>query len=72
VPQGGKIYDEETTYFSAAAAGEYSVEEAMEKLAEAIEMHCGGPCEIPNDHLGEDYSPVPCPFTFDKSVQMRK
>lgn len=72
VPQGGKIYDEETTYFSAAATGEYSPEEAMAKLAEAIEMHCGGPCEVPNDHLGPDYSPAPCPFTFDKSVQMRK
>ena len=72
VPQGGKIYDEETAWFSSAASGEYSVEEAMENLAAAIEMHCGGPCEIPNDHLAADYSPVPCPFTFDKSVQMRK
>jgi multiple sugar transport system substrate-binding protein len=72
VPQGGKIYDEETTYFSAATSGEMSVEEAMQNLADAIEGHCGGPCEVPNDHLGADYSPVPCPFTFDKSTMMRK
>lgn len=72
VPQGGKIYDEETTYFSAAASGQMSVEEAMQNLADAIEMHCGGPCEIPNDHLGADYHPTPCPFTFDKSTMMRK
>ena len=72
VPQGGKIYDEETAWFSSATSGEYSVEEAMANLAEAIERHCDGPCEIPNDHLGADYSPVPCPYTFDKSVQMRK
>ncbi|MGB3904014.1 MAG: sugar ABC transporter substrate-binding protein [Anaerolineae bacterium] len=72
VPQGGKIYDEETAWFSSAASGEYSVEDAMANLAEAIERHCAGPCEIPNDHLGADYSPVPCPYTFDKSVQIRK
>jgi len=35
VPQGGKIYDEETTWFSAAASGQKPVKEAMESLAEA-------------------------------------
>jgi len=72
VPQGGKIYDEETTWFSSAASGEYPVEEAMQKLADAITQHCGGPCEVPNDNLGADYSPVPCPYTYDPSIQMRK
>ncbi|HAL61519.1 MAG TPA: ABC transporter substrate-binding protein [Chloroflexi bacterium] len=43
---GGKIYDEETVWYSAAAAGEYTPEEAMANLAEAIERICGGPCKI--------------------------
>lgn len=72
VPQGGKIYDEETTWFSSAAAGEYSPEEAMANLTEAIERICDGPCEVVNDHLGADYSPQPQPYTFDKSLQIRK
>jgi multiple sugar transport system substrate-binding protein len=72
VPQGGKIYDEETTWFSSAAAGEFPPEDAMENLAEAIERICEGPCEVLNDHLGEDYSPGPCPYTFDKDLQVRK
>lgn len=71
VPQGGKIYDEETTWFSAAAAGEYTPEEAMANLAEAIERICDGPCDVMNDHLGEGYSPQPCDYTFDKSLQVR-
>lgn len=72
VPQGGKIYDEETTWFSSAAAGEYPPDEAMANLAEAIERICGGPCEVVNDHLGADFSPKPMPYTFDKSLQIRK
>jgi hypothetical protein len=72
VPQGGKIYDEETTWFSSAAAGESSPEEAMANLTEAIERTCGGPCEVVNDHLGADYSPQPMPYTFDKSLQIRQ
>lgn len=72
VPQGGKIYDEETTWFSSAAAGENPPAEAMANLAEAIERICGGPCEVVNDHLGEDYSPQPMPYTFEKSLQLRK
>jgi multiple sugar transport system substrate-binding protein len=72
VPQGGKIYDEETTWFSSATAGENSPADAMANLAEGIERLCDGACEIANEHLGEDYHPEPCPFTFDESVQMRK
>ena len=72
VPQGGKIYDEETTWFSSAAAGQTTPAEAMQNLAEAIERICGGPCEILNDHLGEGYSPQPCPYEFDQSLQVRK
>ncbi len=72
IPQGGKIYDEMTTWYSSAAAGEYSVEEAVNNFAEAVERICGGPCEILNDHLGADYSPKPCPYTYDKSLQIRK
>ncbi|MEJ2305251.1 MAG: sugar ABC transporter substrate-binding protein, partial [Anaerolineales bacterium] len=71
VPQGGKIYDEETTWFSSAASGEYPVDQAMANLAEAIERICEGPCEVLNDHLGADYSPVPCPYTFNKNLQVR-
>lgn len=72
VPQGGKIYDEETTWFSSAAAGEYTVEEAVANLAESIERICSGPCEVLNDHLGADYHATPCPYIFDKSLQVRK
>jgi multiple sugar transport system substrate-binding protein len=68
VPQGGKIYDEETTYFSAAASGQQSVNEAMENLAKAIERHCNGKCEVANADLGKGYHPTPCPFKFDKSA----
>lgn len=64
VPQGGKIYDEMTTWYSTAAAGEMSVEEAMANMATAIERQCGGLCEIANEALGEDYTPVPMPFDY--------
>jgi multiple sugar transport system substrate-binding protein len=66
VPQGGKIYDEMTTWYSTAAAGELSPEEAMDNMAQAIEFHCGGPCEIANEALGPDYSPTPKPFPYDE------
>ncbi len=66
VPQGGKIYDEMTTWYSSAAAGDTTVEEAMENMAEAIERQCNGPCEVANEALGEDYSPVPAPFPYDE------
>ncbi|MDJ0959952.1 MAG: extracellular solute-binding protein [Acidimicrobiia bacterium] len=66
VPQGGKIYDEMTTWYSAAAAGEETPQGAMEKMAEAIERACGGPCEVANDALGAGYSPTPAPFPYDE------
>lgn len=72
VQQSGKIYDEETTWCSAAASGQKSVEDAMSDLAEAIKRHCGGNCKVINDHLGADYHPTPKPFTFDKSAWSRK
>ncbi|MCL4879649.1 MAG: sugar ABC transporter substrate-binding protein [Anaerolineae bacterium] len=65
VPQGGKIYDEMTTWYSAAASGDESPEGAMEKMAEAIERQCDGLCEIANDALGENYTPVPMPFDYE-------
>jgi multiple sugar transport system substrate-binding protein len=65
VPQGGKIYDEMTLWYSSAASSELSPEEAMANMAEAIERQCDGPCEIANDALGEDYSPLPAPFDYD-------
>ena len=66
VPQGGKIYDEMTTWYSSAAAGEETPEGAMAKMAEAIERQCGGACEVANDSLGEGYSPKPAPFPYDQ------
>ncbi len=68
VPQGGKIYDEMTTWYSTAAAGEMSVEEAMANMATAIERQCGGACEIANEALGENYTPVPMPFDYEAFV----
>ena len=64
VPQGGKIYDEMTTYYSAAASGEQTIEEAMTNFAQAVERICGGPCEVANDALGADYTAVPVPFPY--------
>ncbi|NWF69154.1 MAG: extracellular solute-binding protein [Chloroflexi bacterium] len=68
VPQGGKIYDEMTTWYSTAAAGEMSIEEAMANMATAIERQCGGVCEIANEALGEDYTPVPMAFDYDAFI----
>jgi multiple sugar transport system substrate-binding protein len=68
VPQGGKIYDEMTTWYSTAAAGEMTVEEAMANMATAIERQCGGPCEVANEALGENYTAVPMPFDYDAFV----
>lgn len=65
VPQGGKIYDEMTTWYSTAAAGEQTIEEAMGNMATAIERQCGGACEIANEALGEGYTPVPVPFDYE-------
>ena len=70
--KGDKIYDEETTWCSAAASRQVSVREAMESLAEAITRHCGGKCKVVNDHLGKGYHPTPCPFTYDPSGWMTK
>jgi multiple sugar transport system substrate-binding protein len=68
VPQGGKIYDEMTTWYSTAAAGEQTVEEAMANMATAIERQCGGACEVANDALGEGYTPVPVPFDYEAFI----
>jgi ABC-type glycerol-3-phosphate transport system substrate-binding protein len=51
VPQGGKIYEEMTTWYSTAASGTMSVEDAMAKMAEAITNICGGTCEVANQAL---------------------
>jgi multiple sugar transport system substrate-binding protein len=72
VEQSGKIYDEETTFFSAAASKQTTIEEAMTSLGKAIEKHCRGNCNVQNDHLGENYHPTPTPFEFDSSVWMNK
>ncbi|MEA3510437.1 MAG: extracellular solute-binding protein, partial [Actinomycetota bacterium] len=66
VPQGGKIYDEMTVWYSSAAAGEETPLAAMEKMAESIERHCDGPCDVANDHLGPDYTPTVQPFPYDE------
>lgn len=65
VPQGGKMYDEMTTWYSSAASGELSIEEAMGNMAESIERLCDGACEVANDALGEDYTAVPVPFDYE-------
>jgi multiple sugar transport system substrate-binding protein len=68
--QGGKIYEEEAVWNSAMASGELPVEEAMKGKADAITEICGGPCTvIPGDWKKP---PADCPFTFDKSVLLRK
>jgi multiple sugar transport system substrate-binding protein len=72
VEQSGKIYDEETTFFSAAASKQTTIEEAMTGLGKAIKKHCRGNCNVQNDHLGADYHPTPAPFKFDSSVWMTK
>ena len=68
VPQGGKIYNEMTTWYSAASSGDDSPEGAMANMAEAIGRQCEGPCEIANDALGEDYSPAPMEFDYDAFI----
>ncbi len=55
-----------TTWYSAASTGDATVDEAMQNMAEAIERHCDGPCEIANEALGEGYSPEPEPFPYDE------
>lgn len=69
VPQGGKIYEEEAVWNSAAASGEMSVEEAMQGMADAITKICGGPCQILKGDLEK---PPDVLFTFDRSVMLRK
>lgn len=66
VPQGGKIYEEMTTWYSTAASGTMPVEEAMKNMADAIVNICGGNCEVANEALGENYHPTPMPFDYDK------
>ncbi|MCC7208282.1 MAG: extracellular solute-binding protein, partial [Anaerolineae bacterium] len=65
VPQGGKIYEEMTTWYSTAASGTMPIEEAMQNMADAITNVCGGPCEVANEALGEGYHPTPMPFDYD-------
>lgn len=70
VPQAGKIYEEQAVWNSKAASGEMPVDEAMEGMATGIENICGGKCEILKGDLVKP--PFDCPFTFDRSAQIRK
>jgi multiple sugar transport system substrate-binding protein len=65
VPQGGKIYEEMTTWYSTAASGTTTIEDAMQSMADAITNVCGGPCEVANEALGEGYHPTPATFDYD-------
>jgi multiple sugar transport system substrate-binding protein len=65
VPQGGKIYEEMTTWYSTAASGTSSIEESMQKMADAITSICGGKCEVANQALGAGYHATPKPFDYD-------
>lgn len=65
IRESGKIYAEETYWFSKAASGEMSIPMAMKHLADAIEYHCGGKCRIFNNHLGDGYHPEISPFILD-------
>jgi hypothetical protein len=66
VPQGGKMYEEMTTWYSTAASGTETVDSAMKKMADAITKICGGKCEVANQALGANYKAVPKPFDYDK------
>ncbi len=66
VPQGGKIYEEMTTWYSTAASGTMSVEDSMKNMADAITKICGGKCEVANQALGQGYHPTPKLFDYDK------
>jgi multiple sugar transport system substrate-binding protein len=70
VPQAGKIYEEQAVWNSRAASGEMPVEEAMNGMADSIEEICGGNCQIMKGDL--ERPPADCPFTFDRSAQLRK
>ncbi|MFN8452864.1 MAG: hypothetical protein U0521_30690, partial [Anaerolineae bacterium] len=72
VPQGGKIYAEMTTWYSTAASGTMSVEEAMQNMADSITNICGGPCEVANEALGEGYHPTPQPFDYDSWIATKE
>lgn len=72
VPQGGKIYAEMTTWYSTAASGTMSIEDAMKNMADAITNICGGPCEVANQALGEGYHPTPKPFDYDAWIATKE
>ena len=70
VTQAGKIYEEQAVWNSRAASGDMAVDEAMEGMATSIENICGGKCQIMRGDL--ETPPQECPFTFDRSAQLRK
>lgn len=70
IPQGGKVYEEEAIWNSAAASGQMSVEDAMKEMADAITEICGGNCQVLKGNI--EKPPLECPFTFDRSVMLRK
>lgn len=54
VRQGGKMYDEMTVWYSSAASGEFSIEEAMGKMAELIERRATERAKLPMKHSARD------------------
>ncbi len=68
--QAGKIYEEQAVWNSRAASGDMPVDEAMDGMADSIENICGGQCTILAGDL--ERPPAECPFTFDRSAQLRK
>ena len=69
VPQAGKLYEEQAVWNSKAASGEMPADEAMDGMADSIEKICGGKCQILKGDL--EKPPADCPFTFDRSAQIR-
>lgn len=70
VPQAAKIYNDAPKWFSAAASGQSSIEDAMNGFAASIKEICGGNCQIENSGVTK---PAPGDtYTFDKSLQIRK
>jgi multiple sugar transport system substrate-binding protein len=70
ITDGGKVYEEQAVWNSKAASGEISVEDAMQGMGDAITQICGGPCTILKGEI--EKPPADCPFTFDRSAQLRK
>jgi multiple sugar transport system substrate-binding protein len=70
ITDGGKVYEEQAVWNSKAASGELPVDEAMKGMGDAITQICGGPCTILKGDIQKP--PADCPFTFDRSAQLRK